>query len=165
MSASRARSASLSQGLADVPLAGDQTVGESQPKPIVANARAAPVVPATVWSDLKSFRWTTNPATSLKLITATVALWGALEALPLASNPLSHALFISYPLAGEPGDDVTRYGKGLLDLAFLAFYIVVWSFVRQAVTEFTLRPLAAWAGLKSDAKQVRARSVAPALTS
>ena len=146
--AKRARSASLSQGLADVPLPGAQATVSHPPSPPRA---------ATVLEDLRSFRWTTNPATSLKLIIATVLLWATLELVPVGGkNPLAHALFISYPLALTAKDDhALRYGKGLLDLAFLAFYIVVWSFIRQSVTEFGLRPLAKWAGLKSDAKQVR----------
>ncbi|GEM12766.1 hypothetical protein Rt10032_c25g6783 [Rhodotorula toruloides] len=34
-------------------------------------------------------------------------------------------------------DERQRYGKGPWDLAFLAFYIVVFSFLRQSVTEFS----------------------------
>ncbi|KAL8277686.1 hypothetical protein RQP46_009959 [Phenoliferia psychrophenolica] len=157
MASKRARSASLSQGLADVPLPGAQaTVPHA-----VSSTKASQVQPprtATVLEDLRSFRWTTNPATSLKLIVFTVLAWASLQlVLPEGTtNPLSHALFISYPLPETPNDaGASRYGKGVLDIAFLAFYIVVWSFIRQGVTEYLLRPLAAWAGLKSDAKQAR----------
>ncbi|KAK4705196.1 hypothetical protein P7C70_g1009, partial [Phenoliferia sp. Uapishka_3] len=159
---SRARSASLSQGLASVPLDSDQTASTTARSPKLKPVAAKLSAPAaTVLSDLKSFRWTTNPATSLKLIVTTVALWAALEYNPfILSNPLSHALFISHPLPPLPSDEgITRYGKGFLDIAFLAFYIVVWSFIRQGVTEYILRPLAKWAGLKSDAKQVRATNL------
>lgn len=98
----------------------------------------------------------TNPETSAKIIVAILALWGALELLPAVSkNPLTPLLLISHPLPLLPTDNTTRYEKGLLDFAFLGFYIIVFSFIRQAVTEFMIRPFARWAGLNTDAKQTR----------
>lgn len=103
----------------------------------------------------------TNPITSLKILLGLFTLWATFEFLPAlqshfpAGNPLSAFLFISYPLEPKLGEVGQRYGKGILDLEFLAFYIIVFSFLRQAVTEYLIRPLANSLGLKTNLKQLR----------
>ncbi|GAA5846750.1 hypothetical protein JCM11251_004224, partial [Rhodosporidiobolus azoricus] len=99
--------------------------------------------------------WLVKPSKTAPVILAVVAAWAALERFAPGANPLSPLLFISYPLAREPGDEAQRYGKGPLDLAFLSFYIIVFSFFRQSITEFLIRPFARSLGLKSESKVVR----------
>lgn len=45
-----------------------------------------------------------------------------------------------------------RYGKGWFDVCFLAYYLVVFSFLRQALTLHIFRPLAYRLGLRTEAK-------------
>ncbi|TNY17197.1 longevity assurance proteins LAG1/LAC1 [Rhodotorula diobovata] len=111
--------------------------------------------------------WLVKPKCTLPIIAATVAAWAALEhsstspssTSPLkggSDNPLTPLLWISYALPPIPGDaSSTRYGKGPKDLLFLGFYIIVFSFVRQALTEYLLRPLARALGLKTEGKITR----------
>lgn len=75
---------------------------------------------------------------------------------PVPSNPISAALFLSYPLPNTSGDDSPiQYGKGARDFAFVGFYTIVLSFTREFIMQRFLRPLAIRAGLKSRAKQSR----------
>ncbi|BGP42499.1 sphingosine N-acyltransferase lag1 [Rhodotorula kratochvilovae] len=103
--------------------------------------------------------WLVKPKCTFPVIAATVGAWAALDHLALLdegkSNPLTPLVRISYALPPIPGDDHTRYGKGPKDLAFLAFYIVVFSFIRQAITEYLIRPLARRLGLRTEGKVVR----------
>ncbi|MCJ1250551.1 hypothetical protein MMC30_007779 [Trapelia coarctata] len=111
------------------------------------------------WKDL-SFRHTwVNP-----LILVSAILSGYLVN-PTTSNPLHNAIFLSYPLspsdplipahAARGPDAPTKYGKGLRDLAFVAFYIVVLSFTREFLMQRVIRPLAIYFGIRSRAKQYR----------
>ena len=76
---------------------------------------------------------------------------------PHPSNPLSAALFLSYPL--DPNDPFiaesvrldpnapTHYGKGARDFAFVAFYIIVLSFTREFCMQRLIRPIAVRLGI------------------
>ncbi|ERT01500.1 hypothetical protein HMPREF1624_02751 [Sporothrix schenckii ATCC 58251] len=79
-------------------------------------------------------------------------------AYPTEANPLHHFIFLSYklPLAPDaaPGTPA-QYGKGLWDIAFVAFYTVVLSFTRELIMQELLRPLARYFGLRSRSKQAR----------
>lgn len=48
-----------------------------------------------------------------------------------------------------------RYGKGWLDLCFVAYFIVIFSFLRQILTVHFFKPLAARWGIRSEQKQIR----------
>lgn len=84
---------------------------------------------------------------------------------PHPSNPLSAALFLSYPL--DPNDPFiaesvrldpnapTHYGKGARDFAFVAFYIIVLSFTREFCMQRLIRPMAVSLGIRGRAKQSR----------
>jgi acyl-CoA-dependent ceramide synthase len=75
---------------------------------------------------------------------------------PVPTNPISAALFLSYPLPKATSDDSPiQYGKGARDFAFVGFYTIVLSFTREFIMQRFLRPLAVRAGLKSRAKQSR----------
>ncbi|XXH04886.1 pH-response regulator protein palH/rim21 [Hypoxylon texense] len=77
---------------------------------------------------------------------------------PTPSNPIHHFIFLSYKLPREAGAEPgtpAQYGKGPWDIALVSFYIVVLSFTREFIMQELLRPLAAYAGLRSRGKQAR----------
>jgi len=154
----RRRSSSIKQALDAVERVSDTVGPPSDPsQPTLLRARPHSSTPSGFLSDLASFKWMVNPETSLQLISMVLAAWAGLElTLPAGSgNPLSPLLLISYPLERRAGEDEQRFGKGTKDLAFLLFYIVVFSFLRQAITEYLIRPLAHRLGLKSETKTQR----------
>lgn len=67
------------------------------------------------------------------------------------SNPFYPLLFISHRVPGSPDDD-PRYAKGYNDILFVLYYIIFWSFVRQAITINLCRPLARYFGLRKPGK-------------
>lgn len=82
----------------------------------------------------------------------------ALYALnPTESNPISHFIFLSYkeeaPKGADP-DAPAQYGKGLWDVAFVVFYVIVLSFTREFIMQELLYPLAR-AHIKTRRKQAR----------
>ena len=79
-----------------------------------------------------------------------LAPWVA-QGLP---NPFEPMLFISHRVPDSPPED-PRYQKGWLDLVFIAYYIIFWSFVRQSLTIYVARPIARWFGIKKEAKLER----------
>ncbi|KAF9818300.1 hypothetical protein IEO21_02815 [Rhodonia placenta] len=112
-----------------------------------------------LWKDIKSNRWVIVPASSFKLLLITVVLWCNWELLapyvaPGLSNPFAPLLFISHRVPDSPPHD-PRYAKGYLDLVFIAFYVVFWSFWRQIVTLHFARPAGQWFGIKKEAKLAR----------
>lgn len=85
-----------------------------------------------------------------------VMLWANWELLsPFVakglSNPFSPLLFISHRVPESPDSD-PRYQKGYMDLVFIAYYIIFWSFVRQSITIYICRPVALWFGIKKETK-------------
>lgn len=124
-------------------------------------------------ADLLSARWVVNPGRSIflpmpfpyltlfavssfKLLMIPVLLYINWELLapyiaPQLSNPAAPLLLISYRIPDSSPDD-PRYAKGYLDLAFLAFHIVFYSFVRQFVTIVICHPIARYFGIKKAAK-------------
>ncbi|KAI9672440.1 MAG: hypothetical protein M1829_004519 [Trizodia sp. TS-e1964] len=83
----------------------------------------------------------------------TVALGFVLN--PTPSNPLHSGLLLSYPEPVASASTPLQYGKGPLDLAFVAFYIVVFSFTREFIMQRLIRPLAIYLGVHRPAKQIR----------
>lgn len=159
--AGRARSNSVKQAIEQMEptreVEGDVAARRKGPKRAGVKAAQSPL-PASS----PMFSWLVQPRQSATIIALVVALWAAFEVGPLrslvSSNPLAPLLFISYPLSQDVQDgkdDVPRYGKGPLDLLFLAFYIVVFSFLRQSLMEYILRPFANSLGLKSESKVAR----------
>lgn len=75
---------------------------------------------------------------------------------PTESNPISHFIFLSYKEPSLDGDRnaPAQYGKGLWDIAFVSFYVIVLSFTREFIMQEILRPFAA-AHIKSRGKQTR----------
>ncbi|TFK55939.1 longevity assurance proteins LAG1/LAC1 [Heliocybe sulcata] len=119
--------------------------------------RTAGVSPSKgLWSDVKTWKWVVHPASSLKLLLIVGALyinWTLLapHVAPDLPNPFEPLLFISHRVPGSSDDD-PRYQKGYLDFAFIAYHIIVWSFVRQSITLHFLKPWARWCGIKKEGK-------------
>lgn len=105
-----------------------------------------------------------DPYASFRLLAVLVASWAATQAVCIVlgrHNPLDHLLFISYRLPLETvlehepqlavlvrsgalsaeSPDLVRYGKGLLDLVFISFNIVAFSFLRQGLMLWVFKPL------------------------
>lgn len=84
---------------------------------------------------------------------------------PQVSNPFEPFLFISHQipssevLATKPSlalnNDLVRYSKGYKDIMFLAYYVIVFSWLRQSTTLFVFKPFAAWWGIKNERKRER----------
>jgi very-long-chain ceramide synthase len=72
------------------------------------------------------------------------------------SSPFAPLLFISHPTP-SPTDDITdpRYRKGWLDLVFIAYGIVLFSFVRQTVLFKICFPIARYFGIYNKGKIAR----------
>lgn len=116
--------------------------------------------------DIYTMRWMTSPASSAKL--ASIFLIGYANwriFTPNTPNPFEPFLFLSHRvptaevLLMEPSTvfsgDTVRYQKGWYDLAFLSFYVVVFSFLRQASLLYIFKPFAVWWGIKNPVKQER----------
>ncbi|QRV82844.1 TLC domain protein [Ceratobasidium sp. AG-Ba] len=66
-------------------------------------------------------------------------------------NPFAPLLLISYHLSdSDPSDP--RFDKGWLDLAFLSYYVIFFSFVRQFFTIHIIIPMAKSLGIKKRSK-------------
>lgn len=104
------------------------------------------------WNDLKTMRWMRHPGTSFRMILILLVPWTIFELCRsqqwIHTNPFSPFILISYSLPLQAGEMYSRYGKGLKDILFLAYYVIVFSFVRQTVTECIARPFAKWLSLK-----------------
>ena len=83
-------------------------------------------------------------------------------------NPVTTALrdfFLSTHAKLFPNEPkLLRYGKGWLDVCFMGFYIIVFSFLRQVITGHIFKPLAARWNLKTENKCVRFAEQGYALT-
>lgn len=110
--------------------------------------------------DLRTFRWVVNPSSSFRILLIPVILhlnWVYLVPLLTGSNtpsPFAPLLFISHPTPSPTGDDINdpRYRKGWLDLVFILYYIVFWSFIRQTITIHVCGPFARYFGIHKQAK-------------
>ncbi|KAK9478804.1 TLC domain-containing protein [Lipomyces japonicus] len=79
-----------------------------------------------------------------------VALY-ALSTNHSSSNPIYPLLFPSYASPGSP----VMYGKGKKDFFFVAYYIIVFTFIREFAMQQILSPLAEKAGLTKENKVKR----------
>lgn len=117
-------------------------------------------------SDIVTFRWMTQPASSAKLaglVFLAYINWNIFT--PQVANPfeplifLSHRVPISQVVTADPllalKGDLVRYQKGYKDLLFLLFYIIVFSCIRQTTTLYFFKPFAAWWGIKNERKRER----------
>jgi acyl-CoA-dependent ceramide synthase len=89
------------------------------------------------------------PASAFVLMMIPVILWANQWMLidlglmgPYKVNPFAWMIFPSHRLPNG------LYHKGLLDFVFIGYYIIFWSFVRQFVTLYILRPMGRSLGIK-----------------
>ncbi|CCA67019.1 related to longevity-assurance protein LAG1 [Serendipita indica DSM 11827] len=103
-------------------------------------------------NDLVTMRWMRRPSSSFKLLVLPIILYinWALVA-PQFNNPWARLLFPSNRLP-DSAQGFRQYAKSYWDLAFVAYYIVVFSFVRQSMTIYVLKPLARHYGINKEAK-------------
>lgn len=71
-------------------------------------------------------------------------------------SPFAPILFISHPTP-SPTDDPNdlHYRKGYLDIVFVAYYVIFFSFLRQSVILYLCRPFAQRFGIRKEAKLAR----------
>lgn len=126
--------------------------------------------PDGLWSDLKTMRWMRVPASSFKMIFYPAIFYLNYRFLQFCSlipqhwyNPFQPLLFISHHIPGSSSTD-PRYRKGYLDILFIAYYVIVWSFVRQAITLYIFHPIARRFGINKAAKRDRFGEQGYALT-
>jgi acyl-CoA-dependent ceramide synthase len=75
---------------------------------------------------------------------------------PTDSNIIHHFIFLSYKFpTSAASNQPPQYGKGPWDVAFVSFYTIVLSFIREFIMQEILRPLSRYYGLKSRSKQAR----------
>lgn len=67
------------------------------------------------------------------------------------ANPFEPFLFLSHRIPTSSPED-PRYAKGYLDLVFVAYHVIFFSFVRQTITISLCWPLARYFGIKKQAK-------------
>ena len=107
-------------------------------------------------------------ASALKLLLIPVVLYVSWEFLaPFVAtkdtpNPFSPLIFISHPIPNPnpnpnpppppPPSSDPRYAKSHLDLPFLTYHIILFSFLRQTITTTLCRPLARYFGIRKPAK-------------
>jgi acyl-CoA-dependent ceramide synthase len=126
----------------------------------------------TLWYDIKTLRWVVEPGEFIKLFTINAhpkCLASALKLLIIPvvlyinweffapffakdlPNPFSPLIFISHYIPNSLPDD-PRYAKGYLDLLFVVYYIIFFSFARQTIMISLCRPLAQYFGIRKPAK-------------
>ncbi|CDK24098.1 unnamed protein product [Kuraishia capsulata CBS 1993] len=83
-----------------------------------------------------------------------VSVWSAylLSDNHTESNPLRMFIDVSYEI---PGTEPKMYGKGKKDFAFVAFYMLFFTFTREFTMQVILRPLAYRFGIQKEAKVKR----------
>ncbi|KZP07310.1 LAG1-domain-containing protein [Athelia psychrophila] len=129
---------------------------ESPTSPIAARRKGQATSKNDLWSDIMTLRWAVEPSSSFKLLLIPVVLYVSWELLaPYIAqdlpNPFAPLMFISHHIPTSPTSD-PRYAKGYLDLLFLAYYVIFFSFVRQIVTVTIFRRIGKYFGLRKRAK-------------
>ncbi|KDR83649.1 hypothetical protein GALMADRAFT_219480 [Galerina marginata CBS 339.88] len=101
-------------------------------------------------------RWAIDPILSFQLLLLPVVLYLNWELLapyvdPGIQNPFGNLFKLTGHIPTSSPDD-PRYQKTWWDLAFLAYYIVFFSFVREALALKVSQPAAKYFGLKRESK-------------
>ncbi|KAI0187732.1 sphingosine N-acyltransferase lac1 [Xylaria flabelliformis] len=96
-------------------------------------------------TDWESWRW----KIPLALVVIVLSLYAS---KPTTSNIAYPLIFLSFKVGNASAPE---YGKGLWDVAFVAFYTIVLFFAREFIMHEILRPLAVSCGITSRSKQAR----------
>jgi acyl-CoA-dependent ceramide synthase len=86
-----------------------------------------------------------------KIISATILFY---LVNPTPQNPFSRFLFLSYPVQKSPSDEIL-YGKGYWDIAYIVFWVLVLTFVREFTMQYLLKPLGQYAGIRTKNRLTR----------
>ncbi|KAL8278089.1 hypothetical protein RQP46_009549 [Phenoliferia psychrophenolica] len=128
------------------------------PRKRTKTAPPAPPTPTPTNYGPRALQWVQRPSQSFAILASVISFYTAWELLlPGNPNPARPFLFVSYELPHKLGDQdgFVRCQKGLMDLLFLPFYIVAFSFLRQAVTQFVVRPVGTLIGIGDGRKMER----------
>lgn len=101
-------------------------------------------------------RWAVEPSSAFRLLFVPLVLSANWELLapyvsPGAPNPFTSIFLLSGHLPTSSPED-PRYAKTWWDIAFLAYYVIFWSFARQSLATQVFQPLARYFGLRKPAK-------------
>ncbi|KAL9712880.1 sphingosine N-acyltransferase lag1 [Leucoagaricus gongylophorus] len=117
-------------------------------------------MPASHRTHVSSYlRWAVQPASAFKVLALPPILYVNWELVaPLAPpgipNPFANIFLIAGRVPGSSDTD-PRYQKSYWDLAFIAYYVVFWSFVRQSLSSRVSQPIAWHFGIRKPAKMDR----------
>lgn len=112
----------------------------------------------------RALRWVTNPRESFLIIAGIISCWCAWEiatkpadGAPRPGNPFDPFLFVSYDLPHRADDPegFVRCRKGWLDLVYLPFFIILFSFIRQGLTQWIVEPFGKYIGISKGRKMER----------
>jgi len=127
--------------------------------PTDSDSSDRPRSPPTPWKPVKPapyLAWATNPLTAIKLLCVPVVLYYNWELVashvsPLPPNPFRRIFDVSGYVEGSSPED-PRYAKTWWDFAFLAYYVVFFSAVRQLLCVSVAGPIARYMGLRRQGK-------------
>ncbi|TDL29583.1 longevity assurance proteins LAG1/LAC1 [Rickenella mellea] len=105
-----------------------------------------------LWTDFKTLTWMRIPYSALKMLLIPVVLYFVWDILHIPfANPFAPLIFISHRVPdSDPSDP--RYSKGWMDIPFVLYHVIVFSFIRQFAILKVLIPLGRRLGLKKAAK-------------
>ncbi|CEL61015.1 hypothetical protein RSOLAG1IB_04254 [Rhizoctonia solani AG-1 IB] len=105
------------------------------------------------YHDVTTLDWIRWPSSSFRLMALPALLSFNWKIIGTShENPFSSLIFISNPVKTR-SDGQVLYAKSYADLLFLAYYIVVFSFIRQFLHFYSLNPLAKRLGLRGSKQE------------
>ncbi|KJA30181.1 hypothetical protein HYPSUDRAFT_32286 [Hypholoma sublateritium FD-334 SS-4] len=136
--------------LPQTPLGGASPTQSRSTSPTVSRASAAHAANRSAL-----IRWVVQPALAFKLLLLPLLLWVnwmlvAPYLNPGVGNPFSVFIISGHIPTSSPSDPL--YRKTWWDLPFIAYYIVVFSFIRESLSSKVSRPLAKYFGIRNENK-------------
>ncbi|CAB4383878.1 unnamed protein product [Rhizophagus irregularis] len=100
---------------------------------------------AGIWTRVANYIFEHQIELPLKIISAIILSY---LVNPTPQNPFSKFLFLSYPIQKSSSDEI-QYGKGYWDIAYIVFWILVLTFIREFTMQYLLKSFALYAGIKT----------------
>ncbi|KAK2466282.1 hypothetical protein APHAL10511_001924 [Amanita phalloides] len=124
--------------------------------PLRSRSPTSPQPPSDLRPVSPWLRWAIHPPSALTLLLLPVVLfsnWHLLAPVlaPSLPNPFAPFFLLSGRIPSSSPHD-PRYAKSYFDLLFITYYVIFWSFVRQALTIYVSRPIARYFGIRKPAK-------------